>query len=84
MVITGWAISAAVALAIIYGLSAYLHADDEMTTATRIFYGSLHRTAWAMALSWVIFACTKGYGGQCMCSLGLLTTLIRIMPRFRE
>jgi peptidoglycan/LPS O-acetylase OafA/YrhL len=27
------------------------------------FYGGFHRLGWAIGLSWVIFACTKGMGG---------------------
>ena len=31
--------------------------------AARAFYNGFHRLAWALVLSWVIFACTKGLGG---------------------
>lgn len=27
------------------------------------FYESFSRVSWAIALSWIIFACVKGYGG---------------------
>ena len=57
--------SVAIILAVIYGLIPYV---DENTVPVidpkiSLVYGSLHRTAWALAVAWIVFACTKGYGG---------------------
>lgn len=51
--------------AVIYGLVPYLDetAVPEIPNAVSLTYGALHRTAWALAVSWVIFACIRGYGG---------------------
>jgi len=60
-----WAASAAVALAVVYGLVPYIKEKNvqEIDDLTRVAYGSLNRFAWALSIAWVIFACIKGYGG---------------------
>lgn len=63
--VTGWMIAALFALAVIYGMTPYL---DETTAPVinpfvRVSYGALHHSAWAIAIGWIIFACTHGYGG---------------------
>ncbi len=58
--------STAIILAVIYGLIPYLDetAVPAIDPTVSLFYGSLHRTAWAMAVAWMVYACTKGYGGK--------------------
>ena len=34
-----------------------------MSSAASIAYYGLHSLVWGLALAWVVFACTKGYGG---------------------
>lgn len=60
-----WSGSTAVALAIVYGLVPYIDENkvEKIDDLTRVAYGSLSRFAWAVSISWVIFACIKGYGG---------------------
>lgn len=58
-------IAALFGLAVIYGMTPYL---DETTAPVinpfvRVSYGALHHSAWAIAIGWIIFACTHGYGG---------------------
>ena len=62
----GWTISAATAMMIVYGLHDYNKFQYPMMKYSRsvaIIYGALHRTVWAAALGWVVFACHTGYGG---------------------
>ncbi len=56
-----WAISAALALAPIYGLKA-TGADTEQWLA--IAYNCFSRFSFAVGVAWVIFACLTGNGGR--------------------
>ena len=57
----GWTIAAASGMAIVYGLD--IPSGRSLSMAENIIYGGFHRLAWAIAVSWVIFACSRGYGG---------------------
>ena len=64
-----WAVAFAIGIAIVYGLNVpkryALPPDNVQTTeAINIAYGGLSRFSWAVAVSWVIFACCRGYGGE--------------------
>ncbi|XP_019643423.1 PREDICTED: nose resistant to fluoxetine protein 6-like [Branchiostoma belcheri] len=58
----GWAVATATALAVLYGLYGTYH-GTVMTDSENAFYLTVHRTAWGMALGWVVLACFYGYGG---------------------
>ncbi len=57
-----WLFSWGIMAAVIFGLAGMLngHFPSFLTTA---FYNALSRPAWALALSFVIFACMQGNGG---------------------
>ena len=64
-----WAAAFAIGLAVVYGLniperSALPPNNVPTTAAIDIAYGGFHRFSWAVAVSWVIFACCRGYGGE--------------------
>ena len=64
-----WAAAFAIGIAVVYGLNVpkryALPPDNVQTTeAINIAYGGLSRFSWAVAVSWVIFACCRGYGGE--------------------
>ena len=48
-----------------FGLVFYMDEDEVpvINPFVRISYGALHRSAWALVIGWLIFACTHGYGG---------------------
>nr|XP_014281990.1 nose resistant to fluoxetine protein 6 [Halyomorpha halys] len=57
-VITGWTLTLSLLLYLVYGLfGTKLH---PITAAT---FSSLSHTAWALGLSWIVIACSTGYGG---------------------
>lgn len=65
LIALGWTVSAVVGLAVLYGLTPYLDPSkvQEIDPIVKMTYGPLHRTAWAMSIAWIIFACSRGYGG---------------------
>ena len=65
MVAAGWMTATLLGLIVTYGMFPYL---DEATVPVinpwiRVSYEVLHHSAWAIAVGWIIFACTHGYGG---------------------
>ena len=61
----GWTIAVATGMAIVYGfdLTSEPVWQRRLSMTENIIYGGFHRLAWAIAVSWVIFACSRGYGG---------------------
>ena len=59
--VIGWLVAIATGLAVVYGPYANnKHASD----AVNILYSVLFRNVWAVAVSWVIYACHNGYGSM--------------------
>ncbi|KAK3607214.1 hypothetical protein CHS0354_031712 [Potamilus streckersoni] len=58
----GWLLASGVALSVLYGL---FNPNNEHTMSTEVsgLYISVARTAWGIAVAWVIFACATGNGG---------------------
>ncbi|XP_064097742.1 O-acyltransferase like protein-like [Macrobrachium nipponense] len=64
-VILGWLLATVAGLAVVFGMYNYNQFNQYpgYNWADSIFYASLHRLAWGLALAWVVFACHYGYGG---------------------
>ena len=70
-IIGGWALSAAICLACIFGLVTLyplnfscLGTADCYNKTESFFFAAFARLAWAIGISWVIFACQAGYAGN--------------------
>ncbi|KAL0965890.1 hypothetical protein UPYG_G00287290 [Umbra pygmaea] len=50
-------------MALLVGLSYILRDVPPQPSAPHALYQGLHRTVWALAVSWIILACEEGYGG---------------------
>ncbi|XP_071451418.1 nose resistant to fluoxetine protein 6 [Hetaerina americana] len=57
-VAAGWTLSSLCLLSLLYGLY-----GTNLSPATAAAYSSLSHTAWALAMAWVVIACSTGYGG---------------------
>ena len=66
VVVWFWLCAFGIGYAVVYGLDIPSHMDENTAPSKFInaFYGGFHRTAWGIALGWLIFACCKGYGGN--------------------
>ncbi|CRL04481.1 CLUMA_CG017562, isoform A [Clunio marinus] len=56
--VTGWTLSVSVLLYLLYGLY-----KTELTKVAAAAYSSLSHSAWAIALAWIVIACSTGHGG---------------------
>ncbi|XP_005106497.3 O-acyltransferase like protein [Aplysia californica] len=63
VVAIGWAVAVATGLAVVYGIHGDITAKDPSSTEFAALYNALSRSAWSVAISWVIIACASGYGG---------------------
>ena len=59
-VVIGWTLCIGCLAALVYGLY-----NTELDRLPAAIYSSLSHTTWALALSWIVIACSTGYGGQC-------------------
>lgn len=61
-----WTLAFITGLACIYGLDSFHIAwtQVEPLAFNTAMYGVFQRLGWGVSLSWLIFACTKGYGGN--------------------
>lgn len=57
-IITGWVMSSACLLYLIYGLY-----NTELSQLYAAAFSSLSHSAWAASLAWIVVACSTGYGG---------------------
>ncbi|XP_063065794.1 O-acyltransferase like protein [Engraulis encrasicolus] len=58
----GWLCSLSVMAALV-GLAYYLREVPPGPSLPHALYQGVHRTLWALAVSWIILACEEGYGG---------------------
>ena len=66
LTLAGWLLNTALALAIIYGPITLFYPENEKLAQSAwysLVYGGLHRYAWGIVISWIIFACVNGNGG---------------------
>ncbi|XP_055842813.1 nose resistant to fluoxetine protein 6-like [Episyrphus balteatus] len=61
--ILGWLISFSILIAIIFGPYFTINANMEGTVLEAAFYEAWKRVSWAIALTWIVFACHFGFGG---------------------
>ncbi|XP_026669927.1 nose resistant to fluoxetine protein 6-like isoform X2 [Ceratina calcarata] len=57
-VCVGWLLSSACLLSLLYGLY-----EAELSPMMAAAYSSLSHSVWALGLSWIVIACSTGYGG---------------------
>lgn len=63
VVVLFWALSTATAPLLLYSIQPWFDPDKEIPKVAGLLYAGLSRVAWGLVVSWVIFACIKGYGG---------------------
>ncbi|XP_030623812.1 O-acyltransferase like protein, partial [Chanos chanos] len=75
----GWLCSLAV-MALLVGLAYILREVPPQPSLWHALYQGLHRSLWALAVTWIILACEEGYGGfvDKMLSLGVWAPLSNI------
>ncbi len=58
-----WLCSTGIACAVLFGIHSWFSPTKEIPEVAGYFYAGLSRMSWGIAVSWIIFACVKGYGG---------------------
>jgi len=58
IVVLGWTLSLSLLIFLVYGLY-----GSKLHPISAAAFSSLSHTAWALALAWIVIACSTGYGG---------------------
>lgn len=61
--LVGWIVTFALIATVIFANYPLVQRDIKTSSIDHALYDSLSRVAWALALSYIIFACVHGYGG---------------------
>lgn len=64
IVATGWTMTMGIILYLTFGTFIHSSQEQRMSHGMFIYYGTMTRPAWAMAVGWIILACSSGYGGR--------------------
>jgi len=72
-----WFLAAVCNLSVVYGLYGDVNGYVHLSDFVRCLYAALHRTAWAVGVAWVIFACVTGNGGEFIFCCYFLILLVR-------
>lgn len=62
-VFIGWLLCLIILAAIVFGPMNLINPEKEEKIVSSSLYASIPRTAWGIALGWIVFACHRGYGG---------------------
>ena len=61
-----WIVAFVLGFTIVYGLDIPNHqgCETRLSNLAQAFYGGFYAFVWGLAVAWVIFACSRGYGGM--------------------
>ncbi|GFG32287.1 hypothetical protein Cfor_02684, partial [Coptotermes formosanus] len=59
----GWLVSLCSCAAVVFGGVVFYSDNHEYNAFESSMYAGLHRSAWALSVAWIVFACVTGYGG---------------------
>lgn len=76
LIVSLWIATCVTCCAIVFGLYHYRD-DGDMNRVLAVFYSSLHRPAWGLALGWVVYACATKNGGTFHYCLHILSVNIQ-------
>jgi len=73
-----WLTAIGTGVGVVYGIDmSPIITQDFYSTTASAFYGGFHRLAWGLALGWVVFACSRGYGGIIQSECYPITCILR-------
>nr|CAD7201995.1 unnamed protein product [Timema douglasi] len=74
-----WCLSLTTLAAVIFGPYEMIQFDHQYDVIESSIYGGVHRFAWAIAVGWIVLACSSGHGG--LINKGLSARLFRPLSR---